>query len=71
MANEVDTRDHFRDGMFDLKARVHFDKVELAIFVKELNGTRIAVTELSHCIAYGFTDVMALGSVQRRRRALF
>ena len=45
LAHDVDARDHFRDRMLDLNARVHFNEVELAVFVKELERSRAAVAD--------------------------
>ena len=47
LIDDVDTGDHFCDGMLDLDARVHFDKEELAgrLVVQELQRTRAAIAD--------------------------
>ena len=46
LLHDVDARDHFRDRMFDLYARVHFDEVELAVLVQELERAGATVADL-------------------------
>ncbi len=58
--HEVDPRHHFRHGMLDLNARVHFKKVELALRPEELDSPRIAVSggpsATYSCVAHDFLD---------------
>lgn len=37
--DQVKAGDHFSDRVFDLNTGVHFNKVEMTIFVQELEGT--------------------------------
>ena len=44
--NEVDTGNHFGNGMFHLNTGVHFDKVMIPFFIhEEFNGTGIDITD--------------------------
>ncbi len=45
LADDVDARDEFRHGVLDLHARIHLNKVELAVFVEELERARTAVAD--------------------------
>src|SRR3546814_16553339 len=40
LLHQVDTRDHFGNGMFDLNTRIHFYEEKLAIFVQERSEER-------------------------------
>ena len=46
LLDDIDTGDHFRDRVLDLDAGVHLDKVEVAVFVEELEGAGTAVADL-------------------------
>src|ERR1700704_5132800 len=69
--NEVDVRDGFGDGMFDLDARVHFNEVELAILIEKLDGPNAEILQFTHCFRDGFANLAALMGVERRRVRLF
>src|SRR5260221_8069118 len=64
--DDVYSRDHFGDRMFHLHARVHFDEIELASFVEELEGSRPAVADFAACVRTAFADAHAL--LQRDQR---
>ena len=76
--DEVEPRDHLRHRMFDLKARVHFEKKQLALIVgDEFARARAHVVHLAHDAHGGLeklgTARLAFGSLEepRRRRRLF
>ena len=61
-AHDVDARDHFGDGVFDLNARVHLDEVELAVFIEELERAGTAVADAAaglHAAAAEAVDELA------------
>src|SRR5579872_5154371 len=70
LEHKVDSRDHFGDGMLDLDARVHLDKVELAVFVEEFDGTDAEIFQLPHRLGNGGTDPGTRRGVERRGGAL-
>ena len=37
-AHQIDAGDHFRDRMFDLEPRVHFDKIKFSILEQKFDG---------------------------------
>ena len=44
LLDQVNSGDHFRNGMFDLNSRVHFNEVKVVIFVdNEFNRRRIVI----------------------------
>ena len=47
-AYQVEPRDRFGDGMFDLKPGVHFDEIELAVFPQKFDRTRAAIAHVGH-----------------------
>ena len=45
--NEIDVRNQFGHGMFDLNARVHFDEIDLAGLVhQKFNRAGVGVTDI-------------------------
>ena len=57
--------------MFHLKAGVHFNEIELAIFIKELDRAGIAIPHANHGIGNRGADPFAFFRRQGRRRSLF
>ncbi len=51
--------------MLDLDARVHFDEVELAVLVQELDRTGAAIAEIAHGLRAYPTDARALFRIER------
>lgn len=45
--DEVDTGDEFSDRVLDLNTSVHFDEVELTVFVEELKSACTAVPDFA------------------------
>ena len=45
LLDDVDAGDHFRNRMLNLYAGVHLDKVEMTIFVEELEGAGTAIAD--------------------------
>mmetsp|Transcript_23272 Transcript_23272/g.40173 ORF Transcript_23272/g.40173 Transcript_23272/m.40173 type:complete len:588 (-) Transcript_23272:1110-2873(-) len=55
-AHQINAKDGFGDGMFDLQARVHLDEVKLTVFVEELDGARTGIVDIGHGISTDFAD---------------
>ena len=68
--DEIEPGDHLGDGVLDLEARVHFDEIELAVLVQELDRADAAIGELAHRVGHGLADAHALVLVQRGRQRL-
>ena len=61
---EIDAGHHFRDGVLDLNARVHFHKKEVAVFIEqELHGADVAVKRMA------LTASTATRPISRRNRS--
>ncbi|MOA34332.1 hypothetical protein D3C78_1557000 [compost metagenome] len=43
--DQIHTGDHFGNRVFHLDTGVHFNEIELAVFIQELKGTRTAVAD--------------------------
>ena len=69
-AHQVDSADHLRHRVFDLKTGVHLDKEELAVLVQELHGPDTAIAEQLGGPRRQFADAPTLRIVQGRRRRL-
>ncbi len=54
--NDVDAARHFRDGMFDLQARIHLDEIELAVFKQEFESSHPAIADLSASLDASHTN---------------
>ena len=59
LEDEVDVGDHLGHRMLDLDARVHFDEIELAVLVEELDGADAEIFDLAHRLGDGFADLVA------------
>src|SRR5690554_2789366 len=71
LLHDVDAGDLLGDRMLDLHARVHFDEVELAILVQELEGAGAAIADAPAGVGAALADpgdVLALDA--RRGRLL-
>src|SRR5205823_1486880 len=67
-ADDVDPRDHLRDGVLDLESRVHLDEVEGAIRPEqELERARVRVPELAAGLVDRRFHRLARLRVQRSR----
>src|SRR5690242_11399060 len=64
LANEVEAGDHLGDGMLDLKARVHFDEIELAVLVEEFDRADAEIAELLERAGDDAADALARRCVQ-------
>ena len=47
LLHQVEAGDHLGDRMLDLEPGVHFDEVELAILIQELDRAGAAIAELA------------------------
>ena len=63
LEDQVDAGDHLGHRMLDLNARVHFDEIEFAVLVEELDGADAEILHLAHRLGDGLADLVA-----RRRR---
>ncbi len=60
--DEIETRDHFSDRVFDLQARVHFHEIEIALRVRdELDGARADITDGARGVTSSLAHRCALG----------
>src|SRR6185369_17247374 len=64
--DDIYSRDHFGDRMLDLDAGVHFNEVELALFVQEFEGAGATIADLAAGI--GTTLAYAHALLQRDQR---
>src|SRR3977135_2578280 len=60
LLDDVDASDHFGHRMLDLDTRVHFDEVELTLFVEILESAGSAVADLAACLDAALADTSAL-----------
>ncbi len=63
--HQIDARDRFRDRMFDLKAGVHLDEVELAVLEEELDRAGAGIAEVGNGARAGGADLGPLFLVER------
>jgi hypothetical protein len=66
LIDEIDAGDGFGDRVLDLQAGVHFDEIELAVFVEELDGAGAAIFQLAHGGGADFADLRLLVDIERR-----
>src|SRR5690606_28592177 len=71
LVHEVDAGDRLRHRMLDLQARVHFDEIELAVLVEELDGAGARIAEIGHRLGADAADLRALVGVEGRGVRLF
>ncbi|ENN85990.1 hypothetical protein RHSP_16060 [Rhizobium freirei PRF 81] len=71
LVHKVDAGNGFRDRMLHLQAGVHFDKIELAVFIEELDGAGAAILQLLHGVGADLADLHALLDVECWRICLF
>ena len=66
--DDIDAGHHLGDRMLHLQTRVDLDKVEITVFVQELEGSRPAVPNLETRVYTALTDLRAqlLGNARRR-----
>ena len=57
--HDVDAGDHLGDRVLDLHARVHFDEIELAVLVQELERAGAAVADLAAGFGTALADACA------------
>ena len=57
--------------MFNLQTRIHFQKVELAVFIQKFQGAGVGVTDFFNRLANNFADFLTLLHIERRRRRFF
>ena len=55
-AHKVLAKDRFGHRVFHLKTGVHFDEIELALFIEELDGASACVFDAGNRIGTGFTN---------------
>src|SRR5450830_1403031 len=55
--HDINAGDHFRYRMFHLHTGVHFDEVELLVFVQEFEGAGATVIHLAAGFGAAFTDL--------------
>jgi hypothetical protein len=69
---EIESGDLLRDRMFDLKAGVYFEKVEIEIHVyKKFNGTRVGVAARACKSHRGIAHFFSQVGRHDRRRSFF
>jgi len=68
-AHDVHAGDHFGHRVFDLHARVHFNKVELAVLIQKLEGAGAAVADLAAGLGATLADLVAQPLRQAAARA--
>src|SRR3546814_11766040 len=67
LLHQVDTRDHFGNGMFDLNTRIHFYEEKLAIFVQEFEGAGATVIDLAAGLGATLADAPDQARSEGRR----
>src|SRR3546814_19394249 len=67
LLHQVDTRDHFGNGMFDLNTRIHFYEEKLAIFVQEFEGAGATVIDLAAGLGATLADALDQAAGDARR----
>src|SRR5699024_4754884 len=60
LGHQIDAGDHFRHRMLDLDTGVHFDEMELIVFVQELERAGTAIADALAGSDAQFADVIAL-----------
>ena len=65
--DEIQARDHFRDGMLDLKAGVHFDEIGVAVVGDELHRARAHIADGGGGFARRLVKCLAPLIVERGR----
>src|SRR5690606_37875255 len=58
LLHQIDARDHFGDGVLDLDTGVHFNEIELAVFVQKLERTGTAILQGAAGIGTAFADAL-------------
>src|SRR3989442_1218119 len=71
LQHEVDVGDALGNGMLDLDAGVHFDEIELAVLVQELDGADTEIFHVLHRLGAGSTDFCTRAGSQYRRGTFF
>src|SRR5699024_5295977 len=56
--DQINTGDHFSDGVLDLNAGVHFNEEELAVFIQEFERTGTTVINFPACFDTAVTDAL-------------
>ena len=65
--DEVDVRHHFGDRMLHLQARVHLEKIELAVLIEqELDRAGVGVAHLARDKRGALRHAVARGGVERQ-----
>src|SRR5699024_6480877 len=67
--NQIDAGYQLRDGMLHLDARIHFNEMELAVFVQKLEGASAAITDALAGSYAQTADMLALLRCNARCRA--
>ncbi|KAG1247821.1 hypothetical protein G6F65_019957 [Rhizopus arrhizus] len=68
LGHQVDAGDHFGDRMLHLDAGVHFDEVEAAVLVQELERAGAAVADAHAGFGAHLADLLALLGADARCR---
>ena len=71
LLHEVQAGDRLGNGMLHLQARVHFDEIELAVLVEELDGADTFVAQRLHGHRNAVADLVALVRIEGGRVRLF
>src|SRR6188768_2889824 len=69
--HDIDARDELSHWMLDLHARVHFDEVELAVLIQELERAGTSISNVTACGDTSIADHFALLGRNARRRRFF
>ena len=69
--DQVNACNHLGNRVLDLKPRIHFDEMKLAVLVQELHSAGTAILHLLHRVSDGLADLRARFLVECRRMRLF
>src|SRR5476651_1493207 len=64
LAHDIDAGDRLADRMLDLQAGIHFDEIEVAVFVEEFNRAGAQIAQLFQGAGADAADLVALPGVE-------
>ena len=71
LLNNIHAGNHFRNRMFYLHASIHFDKVEVAVFIEKFKGTSTTIVDLNACVDAAVENRLPSIFRNSRRRRFF
>src|SRR3546814_13364093 len=71
LLDQVYAGDEFGDRLFDLDAGVHFDEIELAVFIQEFERAGPAVAHFAAGVGAAVADALDQAAGDARRRGFF